>query len=87
MMVLFFSFTITAPDRGEGYFLEPESGREVAFESILGILFIIYLWVLVYRFSTKGKRPLPLLAKGGVILLIAIFILGISFKLFLFLRK
>ena len=73
MMVLFFSFTITAPNRGEGYFLEPESGQEVAFESIIGVLFIIYLWLLVYRFSTKGKRPLPWLAQGGMILLIVIF--------------
>ena len=87
MIVLFISFKVTAPNAGQGYFLEPESGREVIFESIMGLLFIAYLWVLLYRFSSKGKRPLSRWTKGGVILLTAFFILGLFCQLLLYFHK
>jgi uncharacterized membrane protein YhdT len=87
MMVLFVYFKATDPNDGQGYFLEPGSGREVIFESIIGLFFITYLWVLLYRLSSKGKRSLSRWTKGSVILLTALFILGWFCQLLLYFHR
>lgn len=87
MIVLFITFKVTAPNDGQGYIVEPESGREVILLSIVGVLFVTYLWVLLYLYSGKGKRPLSRWTKRSVILLTALFIWGLFCRLLLYLYK
>lgn len=87
MIVLFITFKVTAPNDGQGYIVEPESGREVILLSIVGVLFVTYLWVLLYLYSSKGKRPSSRWTKRSVILLTALFIWGLFCRLLLYLYK
>lgn len=68
-------FKLTSTDRSK-YFLEPESGREVLFEILLGFFFIGYLWVLIFRYSKMTENKLSFIAKCGAIFLMVMFILG-----------
>lgn len=67
-------FTLTSTDSSK-YFLEPESGREYLFESILGFFFVCYLWILVSRYSVMTEKKLSIIAKWGTVFLTAVFVL------------
>ena len=79
-------FKLTSTDKSK-YFLEPESGREVTFETILGFLIIGYLWVLVYRYSKRGEKNLSKITIGGVFFLTAMIIFGAICSLFLYFKQ
>lgn len=79
-------FMLTSPDKSK-YFLEPESGRELLFESLLGILYIGYMWVLVFRYSRMAEKKLLIIIKWGVILLTTLIVLGLIASLALYLHR
>ena len=74
MLVWFLPFLLTTPANAK-YVLEPESVREVLFESVLGILFIIYMWILVSRYK-KLTGAVSWLTKWGVISLTVLMTVG-----------
>ena len=82
--ILFAVFFLTSSDRST-YFLEPDSGRELIFESLLGISYAGYLWVLVSRYSKMTEKKLSRIAKWGTVFLMTVFILGSFVKLFRYL--
>ncbi len=69
-------FKLTSPDKSK-YFLEPGSWRESLWVSLLGVLFISYLWVLVYRYSKMTEKKMSFIAKWGTVFLTIMFTLGI----------
>ena len=69
-------FVLTSPDKSQ-YFLEPESGREKLFEGLLGVFYISYMWVLICRYKKMTDKKMLCVTKWGVILLTALFFLGI----------
>ena len=79
-------FVLTSPGKSQ-HFLEPESGRERLFTSILGVFYITYMWVLVYRYSKMTDKKVLRITKWGVALLTVLFILGIMSNIFLYLYK
>ena len=83
-LVLMAVFKFTSPDKSK-YFLEPESGRELLWNILLGILIISYMWVLVYRYSIMTEEKLSFIAKWGTVSITVLFILGIISSIFLFL--
>ena len=85
-LVLVAVFKLTSPDRLK-HFLEPDSGREVLFVSLLGFLFIVYLWVLICRYSKMLEKKLSFIAKWGTVFLAVMVTLGIVCNLIRYLLQ
>ena len=79
-LVLMAVFKFTSPDKSK-YFLEPESGRELLWDILLGILIVSYMWVLVYRYSIMTEKKLSFIAKWGTASITVLFVLGNSLLL------
>lgn len=80
-------FVLTSPNKWGEYFLEPESGRERLFISLLGVIYISYMWVLIYRYSKMAEKKLLSITKWGVILLTVLIVLSITSNIFLYFYK
>jgi hypothetical protein len=74
-------FWLTNTALGSEGFFEPGSKRELIFNCLIGVTFIVYLWVLRQRYN-KNYIKLSRFSDGLLIFLTIMFIIGIACEVF-----